>query len=131
MTLSAENRTKRGEESITLDPFCNPELADLARSEAAHARATFPQRTNSVFQVVYRILESSREARNDRRVLLEKVQAALGNQYRSPDGIFRRAREIQNGLGRFRPDFVSAAVRSAEEESERERASNNQSEQSE
>jgi hypothetical protein len=123
-------KQKRGVEAVTLDTFCNPDLADLARREAEHARATFPHRTGSTYTIVYNVLKVSREARNDRRVLLEKVQADLKGKYRSPEGIFRRARFIQNDIvdkktgkilryGEFKPDIVSEKVREAEEESER------------
>jgi hypothetical protein len=107
-------------------------MAALARREAAHAKATFQHRADSTYAIVYHILETSHEARNSRKVLLEMVKQVLGDKYRSPDGIFRRARTIQNDvldengnvirLGRFKPDLVSATVRKTEEESERERA---------
>jgi hypothetical protein len=96
----------------------NPAEMKVAKREAAYAKATFRHRADSTYSIVEHILETSGEARNDRRVLLEMVKQVLGDKYKSPDGIFRRARTIQNTEGRFKPDLVSAMVRKAEQESE-------------
>lgn len=134
--LQREQKTESNR--VTLDTFCTdnpaqaPGMAELARREAANARETFRHRADSTHAIVYNVLETSREARNSRKVLLEMVRQILGNKYRSPEGIFRRARTIQNDVldkngnvirqGKFKPDIISAAVWASEEECERERA---------